>query len=164
MFAGPAIPLLVACQQTIERDKNALSPYPLEKAGNELVDKILEDQKGVVGRFAFKFDPGYSGGSLMLHACFREKGWVRIISRELSPKPGYLVNKPYSYEANCEDKYPVTRLAVGDREEVLVGIGKDETQTYQNMRVYEIRRTQQGLEGEFKKVETIDPSIIKLRN
>lgn len=153
---------LIACQPK-EGEKKDVG-YPLERAGSELVDKILEDQKGVVSRFAFRFDPGYAGGSLLLHACFREKGWVRIISRELAPKPGYLVDKPYSYEANCLDKYPVTRLAVGDREEVLVGIDKDQIQTYKNMRVYEIRRTSQGLEGEFKKMETVDPATIKLRN
>ena len=140
-------------------------PYPLLKVGDKLVDKkLLDNGDRQIKSADFWFDPNYSGGSLWLQICLDGNGKYRVLSREAAPRPGWLVDKSFAFSGNCNIKYPVTELAVGDVEDVYLGVGQAETATYQNMRIYRLKRNTEGLTGEFVSLQTIDPTAIKLRD
>lgn len=111
--------------------------YPLFKTGDKLVDKkLLENGDRQIQSVDFWFDPNYSGGSLWLQICLEGNGKYRVLSHEVAPRPGWLVDKSFAFSGNCNIKYPVIQLAVGEVEDVYLGVGQTEETTYQNMRVY----------------------------
>lgn len=168
--------LLAACTQPVpptvvpkEAPPRAIptpDPNLLRAVGDTLEDQTLgiQGDRGLK-RVIFRFDPAYAKGSLAMEVCFEGNGKFRVMSKELNPRPGWLVDKVYDYASNCLTKHPVIELAFGDIEEVYLGIGGSEPQTYQDMRVYEIVRDRRlGLDGRFLGLRTVDPKTIQLRD
>lgn len=142
----------------------------LERVGNRLIDKtlILGDGDRTIEGIEFWFDenyvPGTAGGSLAMQICFGKEGLFRIISKEEEPNPGWLVDVEYPHKTECVVKHPVTELAKGDKEEVLLGVGNTSKETYHDMRDYKVERTNQGLNGKYNGKKDINPSEIQLRD
>lgn len=100
-----------------------------------------------------RLDPG---SSVLMETCFKDKGEFRIVSEEMSPRPGYLVDKTYPHEAQCYVKYPVSPIDDEDIEKIYLGLdntyGNGEVDLSTNVRVYRVERI-----GNTLKIETLSP-------
>lgn len=114
---------------------------------------IVDTPNDNIASVQFDYDPAYYQGSLRLRLCVKSE-YARIKSEEIAPNPRILVDQIFHVERECEFKYPVIALMIGDIEEISIGAG--ETAEIETMRLYRITRTKQGLEGGF--VREIGPN------
>lgn len=95
-------------------------------------------------RLDFQHDPS---GSVRAVTCYDNTGRFRVVSREISPRPGpgpdpnYLVDKTFDHEAQCyPDVWTVSPIDVGDDEVFYLAMGNTDEDLL-NARAYGIRRT-----------------------
>lgn len=104
-----------------------------------MIDQGLQGNpdRGVTSVTLF-YDATTKGGSIRVEICMEPNTQFRVMSREISPNPGWLVNKRYQngQEASCVVKDPVIALGLEDKEVVLIGAGNTEEETYKDMRAY----------------------------
>lgn len=91
----------------------------------------------------FQHDPA---GSIRMKTCFKNNGEFRVVSEEISPRPGYLVDKTYPTKSDeCHTKFPVSPINLGDIENVYLGLddtyGNGDVELSTGVRSYEVTRT-----------------------
>jgi len=92
----------------------------------------------------FSYDPYYDRGSLQLVFC-TEKRYYRLRSVERTPKAEVLFDRIFPMEAACDFRWPATQLVVGDVVEICLGVGDTPEEASATLRVYRIRRSEQGI-------------------
>lgn len=109
-------------------------------AQGRLIDQEIakKPERGVTSVTVF-YDPTTEGGSIQAEVCFKAATNFRVTTQELSPKPGFIVDKPFEMQGpGCVVKRPVIQLGSQDHERFYLGVGSDKGATYKNMMVYDI--------------------------
>lgn len=114
-----------------------------------------------------RFDPQHDpAGSVRMEVCFNKPGDFRVVSEEVSPRPGVLVDEVFKHEAKCyPDLWPVSPIDVGDVEKVYIGVG-DTPEDLSKVREYGVERTgAQTLEIEPRSLQSIGgPGTLNMRD
>lgn len=114
-----------------------------------------------------RFDPQHDPvGSVRMETCYDNTGRFRVVSEEVSPRPGPLVDKTFDHKAQCyPEVWPVSPIDVGDVEIVELGVGNTDDDL-SNVRAYEVKRTVgQTLEVKPLGTKTIGkPGTLKMRD
>lgn len=116
------------------------SPKPEEPTvwtDPDLKDKPDRGLTSLMLRFDSQHDPS---GSVRVEVCFNNIGRFRVVSQEVNPRPGYLVDKTFPHQAICYPQiWPVSPIDRGDVEIVYISSG-DNNDPLTDARAYEVRR------------------------
>ncbi|MFP4437184.1 MAG: hypothetical protein ACLFVO_08045, partial [Chloroflexaceae bacterium] len=112
----------------------------------------LPTQAAEISFVRFKWDPNYSGGSILAERCINAK-YHWLTAEEISPNPRRLGSWKYNRINGCTSHYPVTNVRVGDVVEI--GIGASDKDPGSNLfgavgtKFYRVTRTSSGITHEF---------------
>lgn len=117
---------------------------------------------GVMFELDFSHQPAGSYGSVGMEASYDYPGKSRIVSEEVSPNPGYLVDKTFEHGVGEYSVWPVSPINPGDEEIVYVANSKANSSDkgdLSNAREYVITRAETGNELKIKYLghKLIDP-------
>ncbi len=132
----------------------------------ELSEKPDRGMQSVV--FRYVRDRARGSISTTIQLTPRTPQEFRVVSREDSPRPGFLVDQAYKNDGVDQggttfEKYPVIELNPEDQETVFLGIGSGQ-ETYKDMRIYQVfpkvdGGTIVGLRGRFNGLTTLQPPL-----